>query len=63
MTWEHILNLYEDDISGSLYRCRKLTFDHVHLTPQSMMKVNLAVQVRTLYITGNVIDVLWYHLH
>ena len=46
MTWSHVEALWNKDISGHLYMS-KLTYDHIYLSPQSMMKVNLAAQVGT----------------
>ena len=42
--WSHINDLYEDDSRRELRRTR-LTAEHVHLTPQSIMRVYLAAQV------------------
>ncbi|XP_056020980.1 uncharacterized protein LOC125652376 isoform X1 [Ostrea edulis] len=42
--WFHVMDIYNDDTRGQLYRT-KLTHDHVYLTPSSTMSVKLAVQV------------------
>ncbi|XP_056007180.1 uncharacterized protein LOC125647649 [Ostrea edulis] len=42
--WSHVMDIYNDDTRGQLYRT-KLTHDHVYLTPSSTMSVKLAVQV------------------
>lgn len=42
--WTHIVQLYQHDIGHEL-RHTKLTQEHVYLTPQSVMRVNLAAQV------------------
>ena len=44
--WEHLHYLYEHTQAESgLYIGRRLTYEHIHLTPYSKMKVNLAAQV------------------
>lgn len=42
--WKHIVDLYHSD-AGQVLRRTRLTADHVHLTPQSVMNVRLAAQV------------------
>lgn len=46
MSWNQIEKLWKVDL-GHLYKT-KLTSDHIYLSPQSKMKVNLAVQVKTV---------------
>lgn len=44
--WEHLSYLYEHTQTESgLYVGHRLTYEHVHLTSFSKMKVNLAAQV------------------
>ena len=50
--WEHLQYLYEhSQASSGLYVGRRLTYEHLHLTSFSKMKVNLAAQV--MYIHAN----------
>ena len=42
--WDHVKQLWEEDISHHLYKS-KLTYDHIYLTGMSKMKVKLAAQV------------------
>ena len=44
--WEHLLAMFDDTQSSSgLFLGHDLTYDHLHLTSYSKMKVNLAAQV------------------
>ena len=45
ISWRHIVRLFDDHCSGPLRLCKKLSHQHVNLTPFSIMKVNLAAQV------------------
>ena len=42
--WEHFADLYKQDMELGLRRTR-LSYEHIHLTPQSRMRVSLAAQV------------------
>lgn len=44
MLWEHVEKLLDDENELGLKRT-KLTYDHIHLTPQNKMRVYLAAQV------------------
>ena len=43
--WEHICQLYYQDIDNGLKLLPRLTNDHVHLSSYGVMRVNLAAQV------------------
>ncbi len=43
--WSHISQIYNEDLECGLKLLPKLTSDHVNLTPYSVMRVKLAVQV------------------
>lgn len=43
--WEHIAQLFYQDIDNGLKLLPKLTYDHINLSSYSVMRVNLAVQV------------------
>ena len=43
--WQHISQLFYQDIDSGLKLLPKLTYDHIHLTSYSVMRVNLATQV------------------
>jgi hypothetical protein len=44
--WEHLKDLHtQSQADSGMYIDQRLKCDHVHLTPYSKMKVNLAVQV------------------
>ena len=43
--WEHIRQLYYQDIDNSLKLLPRLTNDHIHLSSYGVMRVNLAAQV------------------
>ena len=45
ITWEHIEQLYEEDLDTPLARHRSLNNDCVYLNPWSKQRVNLALQV------------------
>ncbi|KAJ8025305.1 Transposable element P transposase [Holothuria leucospilota] len=45
LMWQHIVRLYHIDMEHSLKILPKITYDHIHLTPYSKMRVNLAAQV------------------
>ena len=45
--WDHLEELYKQSQAESgLYIGRRLTYEHLHLTSYSKMKVNLAAQVK-----------------
>ena len=44
LLWSHVYQLYDEDSRRELKRTR-LTSEHVHLSPQSLMRVYLAAQV------------------
>ena len=43
--WNHISHLYHDDLESGLKLVKKLTSDHINLTPLLVMRVRLAAQV------------------
>ena len=43
--WQHISQLFYQDIDSGLKLLPRLTYDHIHLTSYSVMRVNLAAQV------------------
>lgn len=43
--WQHISQLFYQDIDSGLKLLPKLTYDHIHLSSYSVMRVNLAAQV------------------
>ena len=43
--WSHITQIYDEQLLSGLKFVPKLTADHINLTPYSVMRVNLAVQV------------------
>ena len=43
--WTHITSLYYQDFECGLKMLNKLTYDHINLTPYSVMRVSLAAQV------------------
>lgn len=43
--WQHITQLFYQDIDSGLKLLPRLTFDHVNITPYSAMRVSLAAQV------------------
>ena len=45
LLWNHILDIYNQDLENQLHLLPRLTAGHVHLTSYSVMRVNLAVQV------------------
>ena len=45
LLWSHITHIYEEDIEYGLKLLPKITGDHVKLTPNSAMRVRLAVQI------------------
>ena len=48
ISWRHLEQLYEEDISGGSARLRrvpKLKYEHIHLSSYSKMQVDLAAQV------------------
>ena len=45
LLWNHILELYNDDLIRGLHLAPKSTHEHVHLYPYSKMKVSLATQI------------------
>ena len=45
LLWQHISQMFYQDIDNGLKLLPRLTYDHIHLTSYSVMRVNLAVQV------------------
>ena len=43
--WQHIAQLFYQDIESGLKLLPKLTYDHINVTSFSAMRVNLAAQV------------------
>ena len=53
MSWNHIVNVYEEDlrmrqVAPGLRKLIKLRVEHIRLTPRDRMRVKLAVQVSYL---------------
>lgn len=62
--WDHISHLYEQCQSESgLYVGHRLTYEHIHLSSFSKMKVNLAAQVCKLELHANVLVKLIHSAH
>ena len=53
--WSHISQIYDEQLQSGLKFVPKLTSDHINLTPYSVMRVNLAVQVLSDTV-GNVLN-------
>ena len=45
LLWQHIVQLFYQDVENGLKLLPRLTFDHIKLTSYSTMRVNLAAQV------------------
>ena len=45
LIWEHIYQIYKEDVDCGLHLLPKLTYEHVKLTHYSVMNVTLAAQV------------------
>jgi len=45
LLWQHIVQLFYQDLENGLKLVPRLTFDHIKLTSYSTMRVNLAAQV------------------
>ena len=45
IVWDHFIHLVNDEVNSGLKLIPKLTLEHVHLTPSSVMNVSFAVQV------------------
>ena len=58
LLWSHISQIYDEQLQSGLKFVPKLTCDHIHLTPYSVMRVNLAVQVLSDTV-GNVLKSIW----
>lgn len=43
--WQHIMQMYNQDVDNGLKLLPKFTYEHIHLNPYSKMRVNLAAQV------------------
>ena len=43
--WQHIIQLYNDDLENGLKLLPRITADHIRLTSYSVMRVNLAAQI------------------
>ena len=43
--WQHIIQLYNDDLENGLKLLPRITSDHIRLTSYSVMRVNLAAQI------------------
>ena len=43
--WQHIIQLYNDDLENGLKLLPRITSDHIRLTLYSVMRVNLAAQI------------------
>ena len=52
--WSHITQIYDEQLQSGLKLAPKLSSDHMYLTPYSVMRVNLAVQVLSETV-GNVL--------
>ena len=45
LLWQHIVQVYQDELENGLNILPKLTRDHVYLTPFSVMTAKYAVQI------------------
>ena len=45
LLWSHISNLYNENLNYGLKLVPKLTYEHISLSPYSVMNVRLAAQV------------------
>ena len=45
LLWQHIIQVYQDELENGLNILPKLTRDQVYLTPFSVMTVKYAVQI------------------
>ena len=45
LIWGHIMDIYNMDQDSGLHLLPRLSYDHVKLTPYSVMRVNLAAQI------------------
>ena len=45
IVWDHFIHLVNDEVNSGLKLIPKLTLEHAHLTPYSLMNVSFAVQV------------------
>ena len=43
--WQHITQIFYQDMDNGLKLLPRLSYEHVNLTPYSVMRVNLAAQV------------------
>jgi hypothetical protein len=52
LLWNHILNVFNEDQECGLHLLPKLTYEHVNLTPFSVMNVRLAAQVLSTTVSN-----------
>ena len=45
LLWQHITEIFYQDVDNGLKLLPRLSYKHVNLTPYSVMRVNLAAQV------------------
>ena len=45
LLWQHITEIFYQDVDNGLKLLPRLSYEHVNLTPYSVMRVNLAAQV------------------
>ena len=50
--WQHVSNLYYEDMENGLKLLPRLTYEHVNLTPYSKMRVNLAAQILSASVSA-----------
>ena len=57
LLWTHISDFFYEDLEFGLHLLPKLTYDHIKLTPYSVMNVRLAAQVLSKHVS----DILTEH--
>ena len=45
LLWQHITEIFYQEVANGLKLLPRLSYEHVNLTPYSVMRVNLAAQV------------------
>ena len=50
ISWNHIVDIYENDMYLGLRKMHKLREEHVRLSPRHRMRVKLAAQVIISYV-------------
>lgn len=58
MVWEHVEKLLDEEVWELGLKRTKLTYDHIHLTPQNKMRVYLAAQVNIVTKCDSVCNIM-----